>query len=124
MKKFYSILLTVLCLGAYHYSDSQNGPNLLGARGTFSTPIVTPNTNAASCTISGSATYNPPGNIGNALSGCSMPGSFLPCSDYVYTSKSGGLAPEFTYTLIKNIGDANGGNCIKGDWRGQDHTGD
>ena len=124
MKKFYSILLTVLCLGIYQVTNAQNGPNLLGARGTFSTPIVTPNTTAANCTKAGSATYNPPDNIGKALAGCSTPGSFLPCSDYTYTSASGGLGPEFTYTLIKNIGDANGGNCIKGDWRGKDHTGD
>ncbi len=124
MKKFYSILLTVLCLGIYQFTSAQNGPNLLGARGTFSAPIITPNVKAASCTVSGSTTYNPAGNIGNALAGCTTPGSFLPCSDYTYTSKSGGLGPEFTYTLIKNIGDANGGNCIKGDWRGQDHTGD
>ena len=124
MKKFYSILMTVLCLGIYQFTNAQNGPNLLGARGTFSTPIVTPNTKAANCTVSGSASYNPAGNIGNALAGCSTQGNFLPCSDYKYTSASGGLNPEFTYTLIKNIGDANGGNCIKGDWRGQDHTGD
>lgn len=124
MKKFYPILLTMLCLAFSQFSDAQNGPNLLGSRGTFSTPTITPNTRAANCTRAGSASYNPSGNIGNALSGCSTPGSFLPCSDYTYSSASGGLTKEFTYSLIKNVGDANGGNCIKGDWRGQDHTGD
>lgn len=124
MKNFYTVVILVLCLCAYQFSNAQVGPNLLGAKGTFSTPYITVNSHAASCTKSGSATYNPIGNIGNALSGCSSGGSFLPCSDYNYVYKSGGLGPEFTYTIIKNIGDANGGNCIKGDWRGQDHTGD
>lgn len=124
MKKFYSIVLTVLCLGIYQFTNAQLGPNLLGARGTFSAPVITPNILAATCTDNGSETYSPEGNIGNSLAGCSTPGSFLPCSDYGYTAAKGGLQPEFTYTLIKNVGDANGGNCIKGDWRGQDHTGD
>jgi hypothetical protein len=42
----------------------------------------------------------------------------------VYTAISGGLEPEFTYSILKTIGDNSGGNCIKGDWVGQDHTGD
>ena len=124
MKKFYSVLSLVLCLGSYQLSSAQVGPNLLGAKGTFSTPYITVNASSSSCTRSGSATYNPNGNIGSKLTGCSSSGSFLPCSDYNYTASSGGLGPEFTYTIIKNIGDVNGGNCIKGDWRGQDHTGD
>ena len=124
MNKFSSILLTVLCLGIYQFTNAQNGPNLLGARGTFSSPVITPNTSASNCSRSGAYTYSPADNIGNKLDGCSTPGAFMPCSDYTYTSASGGLQPEYTYTLIKNIGDVNGGNCIKGDWRGQDHTGD
>lgn len=124
MKKFYTLTLTVLGVIGFSFSNAQTGPNLLGAKGTFSTPFITPNTNASGCTVSGSASYNPADNIGNALNGCSSSGSSLPCSGYNYVYKSGGLGPEFTYTIIKNIGDVNGGNCIKGDWRGQDHTGD
>ena len=124
MKKFYTFVLTVLSVCSFHFTNAQTGPNLLGAKGTFSTPFITVNTKASGCTVSGSTSYNPVGNIGNALNGCSSSGSALPCSGYNYVYKSGGLQPEFTYTIIKNIGDANGGNCIKGDWRGQDHTGD
>ena len=124
MKKFYTLVLTVLSVCSFNFINAQTGPNLLGAKGTFSTPFITVNSSASSCTRSGSASYNPAGNIGNALNGCSSSGSSLPCSGYNYVYKSGGLGPEFTYTIIKNIGDANGGNCIKGDWRGQDHTGD
>jgi Secretion system C-terminal sorting domain len=123
MKKFYFLFVTILCLSIGQI-NAQNGPNLLGARGTFSAPVITPNTKASACTMSGSATYNPVGNVGNALAGCTSQGSFLPCSDYKYTAASNGLNPEFTYTLVKTIGDNNGGNCLKGDWRGQDHTGD
>jgi len=101
------------------------GPNLLGAKGTFSTPAITVNTSAASCLQNGTATYSPANNVGNALTGCtSGTGSMIPCSDYTYTSASGGLGPEGRYSILKTIGDANGGNCIKGDWRGADHTGD
>lgn len=124
MKKFYTLVIALSGLCSFQFSNAQNGPNLLGAKGTFSAPFITVNSNAASCTVSGTSTYNPSGNIGNALNGCSMSGSALPCSGYNYVYKSGGLQPEYTYTLIKNIGDVNGGNCIKGDWRGQDHTGD
>ncbi|MEO8414270.1 MAG: T9SS type A sorting domain-containing protein [Ginsengibacter sp.] len=124
MKNFYTLVLTVLSVCSFQFTKAQSGPNLLGAKGTFSTPFITVNSGAASCTRSGSATYNPAGNIGNALTGCASSGSALPCSGYTYTSASGGLIPEFRYTIIKNVGDANGGNCIKGDWRGQDHTGD
>ncbi|HVZ96978.1 MAG TPA: T9SS type A sorting domain-containing protein [Chitinophagaceae bacterium] len=124
MNRFFTLLLALSGLMIYDFADGQTGPNLLGAKGTFSAPFITENTKASSCTRSGSATYNPPGNIGNALNGCSTSGSSLPCSGYNYVYKSSGLQPEFTYTIIKNIGDINGGNCIKGDWRGQDHTGD
>ncbi|MEO8763367.1 MAG: T9SS type A sorting domain-containing protein [Ginsengibacter sp.] len=128
MKKFYTLVLTVLSVCSYQFTQAQcngiKGPNLLGAKGTFSVPFITINTTAGTCTSSGSNTYNPAGNIGNALTGCMTSGSALPCSDYKYTSASGGLGPEFRYTIIKNIGDTSGGNCIKGDWRGTDHTGD
>jgi len=124
MKKFYTFLFTVSGLISFNLADAQNGPNLLGAKGTFSGPFITVNSKAESCTADGTKTYNPVGNIGNALTGCSSAGSSLPCSGYTYVYKSGSLGPEFTYTIIKNIGDINGGNCIKGDWRGQDHTGD
>lgn len=128
MKKFYTLMLTVLCLISNEISNAQcngvKGPNILGAKGTFSAPFITVNNGAAACTNSGSNTFNPNGNIGNALLGCSTPGVALPCSDYVYTAANNGLYPESRYSIIKNIGDANGGNCIKGDWRGMDHTGD
>src|SRR5450432_2234422 len=128
MKKVYTLVLTVLSVCSFQFTNAQcngiKGPNLLGAKGTFSAPFITINTHAASCTSSGSNTYSPEGNIGNALTGCTTSGSALPCSDYTYTAASAGLQPEFTYTIIKNIGDASGGNCIKGDWRGADHTGD
>jgi hypothetical protein len=124
MKKFYTLVLILLSVTGFNFTNAQIGPNLLGAKGTFSAPYITVNPNAASCTVAGTKSYNPAGNIGNALNGCNTAGSSLPCSGYSYVYKSGGLGPEFTYTIIKNVGDANGGNCIKGDWRGQDHTGD
>ncbi len=128
MKKIYTIIMSALTLSSYQVSTAQcngvKGPNLLGAKGTFSAPFITVNTNAAACTSSGSNTFNPPGNVGNALLGCSNPGLFLPCSDYIYTADVGGLIPEFRYSVLKSVGNANGGNCIKGDWRGSDHTGD
>lgn len=125
MSKFYTLVFTALSVCGFQFSHAQNGPNLLGAKGTFSAPFITVNTGADSCTASGKATFSPLGNIGNALTGCSAAsGTSLPCSGYPYTAASAGLGPEFRYSLIKNVGDANGGNCIKGDWRGQDHTGD
>lgn len=129
MKKFYSFI-GVLAIAAFLQNaqaqcNGVKGPNLLGAKGTFSTPAVTNNTSAGACLQNGTATYSPAGNVGTALTGCtSTTGSMVPCSDYTYTSASGGLGPEGRYSLLKVIGDANGGNCIKGDWRGWDHTGD
>lgn len=128
MKKFYTLVLTVLSICSFQFTNAQcngiKGPNLLGAKGTFSAPFITVNTSASACISSGTSTYNPTGNVGNALTGCTTTGQSLPCSDYKYSSASGGLGPEFRYSIIKNIGDANGGNCIKGDWKGTDHTGD
>src|SRR5665647_3438828 len=111
MKNFYTLALTILSALSINFTNAQTGPNLLGAKGTFSAPFITVNSHATNCTRSGSTSYNPVGNIGNALNGCSSSGSSLPCSGYNYVYKSGGLGPEFTYTIIKNIGDANGGNC-------------
>lgn len=129
MKKFYPTLLTVISLLSFQFSTAQctgvKGPNLLGAKGTFSTPFITINNSAANCTKAGSGTFNPSGNVGSALTGCtSTVGSAIPCSDYTYTSASGGLGPEFRYTIVKTIGNSGGGNCLKGDWRGCEHTGD
>ena len=116
----------MLC--SYKFSTAQcnslKGPNLLGARGTFSNKYIVANQNASVCTHSGTPTYSPINNIGNVLTGCTNVAASTPCSDYIYTDQQDGLAPEFRYTIIKNIGDNNGGNCIKGDWRGKDHTGD
>ncbi len=132
MKKFYTIMLTVLTLCSFQSLRSQTqsecggvkGPNLLAAKGTFSAPFISVNGTAASCTSTGASTFSPNGNVGNSLLGCSNPGLISPCSDYAYTAVSGGLEPEFTYSILKTIGDNNGGNCIKGDWVGKDHTGD
>ena len=129
MKKFYTTLLTVISLFSYQFSSAQctgvKGPNLLGAKGTFSTPFITINNSAANCTKSGAGTFNPSGNVGNALTGCTAAiGNAIPCSDYTYTSATGGLGPEFTYSVVKTIGNTTGGNCLKGDWRGSEHTGD
>ncbi len=101
------------------------GPNLLGAKGTFSSPFITVNNAAAACLQTGAATFSPAGNVGNALAPCSSaPGSIIPCSDYTYTAASGGLSPESRYSILKVIGNSTGGNCIKPEWRGADHTGD
>lgn len=128
MKKFYTICLTVLGLISYQFSQAQcngiKGPNLLGAKGTFSVPFISVNSAAATCTSSGSSAFNPTANVGNALPGCASSAPGLPCSDYNYTASSGGLIPEFTYSILKTVGNISGGNCIKGDWRGSDHTGD
>lgn len=123
MKHFYMSMLALALISTTKV-NAQTGPNLLGAKGTFSAPFVTPNTNASSCTNNGLNSYSPVDNIGNALNTLSGIGTAQPGSGYDYTAASGGLQPEFTYTLIKNIGDVNGGNCVKGDWRGQNHTPD
>ena len=107
------------------------GPNLLGAKGTFSAPFITVNTNASACLSAGSNTFNPAGNVGNALTGCtSAIGDIIPCSDYTYVDKSytdpsQGMTPEFTYSILKVMGDVNGSNCIHAPvWKAKDHTGD
>lgn len=128
MKKIYTIVLTALSVCSTQIIKAQctgiKGPNLLGAKGTFSAPFITVNNAASICITGGSNTFNPVGNVGNAIAGCANSGTALPCSDYLYTDTAKGLVPASTYSILKNIGDVNGGNCIKGDWRGRDHTGD
>lgn len=129
MKRFYLLLSLLGLTGATAHAQTicsgNAGPNLLGAKGTFSAPFITVNNGADNCLQSGSSSFNPNGNVGNALTGCSAAvGSMTPCSDYTYTATSNGLNPEFRYAILRTIGDANGGNCIKGDWRASDHTGD
>lgn len=122
----FMIFCSVLFAGfqAIGQCSGNKGPNLLGARGTFSRPYINPNLSAAACTMAGTASYNPAENVGNPLNGCNASGEMLPCSGYTYTAASGGLGPEGRYSIVKTLGNSSGGNCIKGDWRGTDHTGD
>lgn len=134
MKKIKLIMLTAIALCSLEVAFSQTGtlcsgnkgPNLLGARGTFSAPYILPNNNADACLHNGANTYSPTGNVGGMLEGCSNPsGNLFPCSDYNYTDKYYGMMPEFTYSILKVIGDENGNNCIHSPmWTGKDHTGD
>ena len=128
MKQFCNTLSLLLALFATQQINAQctgtKGPNILGAKGSFSAPFVTINPSAAACAASGTSTFSPVGNVGKALSGCSSTGDILPCSPYPYTAASGGLNPEPSYSVVKVIGDANGFNCLKGQWKGSDHTGD
>lgn len=129
MKHFNFFLFAVIAIFSYQSSQGQlctgtKGPNLLGAKGTFSAPFITVNTNAASCLTDGSQTYNPVGNIGNALSGCTASlGDIQPCSDYNYTASANGMQPEFTYSIVKVMGDASGSNCLHSPiWQAKNHT--
>jgi hypothetical protein len=131
MKKINTIIVAGISVFSFQFSQAQlcngvKGPNLLGSKGTFSAPFITVNPNASSCLTSGSNTYNPQGNVGNALTGCTATiGSIIPCSDYNYTATSNGMFPEFTYSLLKVMGDANGSNCLHTPiWTAKDHTGD
>lgn len=134
MKKINLIALALLCLLSFQISNAQlcsgvKGPNLLGAKGTFSDPYITVNTSASTCLRNGSFSYNPVGNVGNALTGCTGGiGDIIPCSDYTYSAVSDGLVPEFRYSLLKVVGDENGSNCINtvtpDPWKGKDHTQD
>ena len=133
MKHFNTLLLAAICLFSFQLTSAQTGtfcngnkgPNLLGGRGTFSAPYITPNTSADACLQSGSNSYNPLNNVGSKLDGCGNPsGNIFPCSDYTYASTSGGMENEFTYSILKVIGDANGYNCIHSPaWLAADHTG-
>lgn len=132
MKKFNTLIMAVISVFSYQFSQAQlctgvKGPNLLGAKGTFSAPFITVNPDASACLTSGSNTYNPPGNIGNALTGCTTTiGSIVPCSDYNYTATTNGMQPEFTYSLVKVMGDTTtGSNCLHTPiWTAKDHTND
>ena len=132
MKQFNTIIVVVIALFCFQTAQAQlcdsdhKGPNLLGAKGTFSAPYITVNTDAATCLTSGTASYNPPGNVGNALDGCSgSTADITPCSDYNYRANSNGMQAEFTYSILKVMGDENGSNCLHSPiWRAADHTGD
>ncbi len=128
MKKIYMLIGVlagiVLMQKAHAQCNGVKGPNLLGAKGTFSTPAITVNNSGSACLRNATSTYNPVNNVGSALAGCASTGASLPCSDYTYSAANNGLNPEGRYTIIKNIGDANGGNCVHGAFRAQDHTGD
>lgn len=134
MKHFNTLLLAVIGLFSFQLSSAQTGtlcdgnkgPNLLSARGTFSIPYITPNAGADACLQSGSNSYNPINNVGSQLDGCSNPsGNIFPCSDYNYTAVSNGMVPEFTYSILKVMGDVSGSNCIHDPiWIAADHTGD
>src|SRR5664279_3266818 len=131
MKKFNTIIAAVISVCSFQFSQAQlcngvKGPNLLAAKGTFSAPFITVNTNASACLTDGSNSYNPPGNVGNQLTGCTAAiGNIIPCSDYVYSSQANGMQPEFTYSILKVMGDASGSNCIHSSvWKGKDHTND
>lgn len=128
MKQFIKLLSVVLCLFSFQFSSAQtnSGPNLLGARGTFSVPYITVNTSADSSLQSGKNSYSPIGNVGSKLENSSNPtGNMFPCSDYNYTAKVKGMQPEFTYSILKVMGDENGSNLIHTPiWQAKDHTGD
>src|ERR1035437_7831015 len=50
---------------------------------------------------------------------------FFPFFDYNYTATTGGMGPEYTYSILKVMGDASGSNCIHDPiWIAKDHTGD
>ncbi len=129
MKHFYAVLFMIAGVFGYQLTLAQctgvKGPNLLGAKGTFSVPFIMVNRGADNCTSSGASSYSPRRNVGKPLMGCqSAPSASMPCSDYVYTAASGGLNLEYSYSIVKTIGNSSGGNCLKPDWRGSDHTGD
>jgi hypothetical protein len=131
MKKIKTLAVAVISVCSFQLSNAQlctgvKGPNLLGAKGTFSAPFTTANLNADPCLTSGSNSYNPTGNIANPITGCSATtGSIIPCSDYNYTAAANGMSPEFTYSLVKVMGDGSGSNCLHTPiWTAKDHTND
>ncbi|MEO9005015.1 MAG: T9SS type A sorting domain-containing protein [Ginsengibacter sp.] len=134
MKQFNAILLTVIAIFSYQMMSAQTGilcqgnkgPNLLGARGSFSAPYIKVNNEADAVLQNGTNTYSPTGNVGSKLEGCANPTeNFFPCSDYIYTSVKDGMEPELTYSILKVIGDENGSNPIHSPkWKATDHTGD
>ena len=134
MKQFNTILLAVISLLSLQSAfaqtgtlcDGNKGPNLLGARGTFSIPYITANANADACIQSGTNSYNPLENVGSKIEPCGDPsGNIFPCSDYNYTAVQNGMQPEFTYSIVKIMGDESGSNCLHAPiWIAADHTGD
>jgi hypothetical protein len=134
MKQFNTILLAVISLLSLQSAfaqtgtlcDGNKGPNLLAARGTFSIPYITPNANADACIQSGTNSYNPLENVGSKIEPCGDPsGNIFPCSDYNYTAVQNGMQPEFTYSIVKIMGDESGSNCLHSPiWIAADHTGD
>ncbi|MEO8962473.1 MAG: T9SS type A sorting domain-containing protein [Ginsengibacter sp.] len=134
MKQFNAILLTVIAIFSYQMTSAQTGtlcqgnkgPNLLGARGSFSTPYIKVNDEADAVLQNGSNTYSPTGNVGSKLEGCDNPtGNIYPCSDYIYTSVKDGMQPELTYSILKVMGDESGSNALHAPiWTAADHTGD
>lgn len=134
MKQFNSTLLIVMAIFSYQMLSAQTGnlcegnkgPNLLGARGSFSAPYIQVNSEADPELQDGSNTYSPTGNVGSKLDGCANPTeNFYPCSDYIYTSVKNGMQPELTYSIVKVMGDASGSNLLHTPiWKAADHTGD
>ncbi|HEY5370313.1 MAG TPA: T9SS type A sorting domain-containing protein [Hanamia sp.] len=128
MKQFINFLLALVCLFSFKLSSAQltSGPNLLGARGTFSVPYITVNSAADSALQSGKNSFSPIGNVGSRLQKSSRAsGNMFPCSDYNYTAKVNGMQPEFTYSILRVMGDENGSNPIHSPiWQAKDHTGD
>lgn len=133
MKKFNFFLLAVIFMLSYLMTtaqtgtlcDGNKGPNLLGARGSFSIPYISVNNSADPELQNGANTYSPVGNVGTKLEGCSTPsGNVFPCSDYTYADTKGGMENEFTYSILKIIGDGTGSNPIHSPiWKAADHTG-
>lgn len=131
MKQLNFILAAAIGICCFQTTQAQlctgdKGPNLLAEKGSFSTRYITTNDASDPCTRAGTSSFNPTGNIGNALVGCSAAvGASIPCSDYNYTASSNGMMPEFTYSLVKVMGDASGSNCLHTPiWQGKDHSND
>lgn len=132
MKKIHILIMAAIGLFSFQLTQAQlcnsdrKGPNLLGARGTFSAPYITVNEGADACLFANTNSYNPIGNVGNKLDGCANPqDNIAPCSDYNYTAKANGMMAEYTYSILKVMGDETGSNCIHTPiWRAADHTGD
>lgn len=135
MKQFNYLLLAAISILSFQTASSQTGtlcegnkgPNLLGARGSFSVPYIKVNNSANPELQDGANTYSPTGNVGSKLDGCDAPptGDFLPCSDYIYTAIKDGMQPELTYSILKVMGDASGSNLIHAPiWKAANHTPD
>ncbi|MHB1176953.1 MAG: SprB repeat-containing protein, partial [Daejeonella sp.] len=97
-------------------SGGSLGTNILGAKGTFSPPYITPNA-TVNCVNNNSSVAAPFQNLGNTP---------VPAiTNYNYASSSNSLGPEGTYSFLKTLGTLGGArNCIKTDWVASDHTGD